>query len=186
MPRTLLPVNIRPHLVPFLFLEFPGIDGNFFGKKVKAVKVSTKNTLGKLIRLLAEKSDRPPGKDKSYSMYLSVCEREQNTEYFGKIYLYESGQYSFLYLPPEGAKMINDHLESIFRTAMLYYLDGWVEKEGEQSLVEGIARFMDKYNLWEVNFDPESLRRNYYRLKKAEKRLGFYATQAPNRVQNYE
>ena len=65
------------------------------------------------------------------------------------------------------------------------YLLGWEEKDGELGLAKGIIKFVDRYNLLEFGFDPSSLRRNYYRWKKDEKRLSFFTNQASNRVHNY-
>jgi len=185
MPRVLIPAKIRPHLVPFLFREFPGIDANFNGKKVKAAKVSTRNTLGKLIRLLAEQSDKPGACDKRYPIFLSIEERSRRNEVFGKIYRYTDGTNRSLMLPEEAVVMINEYLEGIFRTYMMSYLIGWEEKKGEASIMKGINRFVEKYNLLEFGFDPNSIRRNYYRWKKDEKRLSFFINQASNRVHNY-
>ena len=185
MSRTLIPANIRPHLVPFLFMEFPGIEASFRGKKVKAVKISTRNSLGKIIRFLAEKSDHPQGCDTTNSIFLSIKNQQREKEYFGKIYTYQDGRSNFLKLPEEGVMLVNDHLESIFRSNMMSYLLGWEEKDGELGLAKGIIKFVDRYNLLEFGFDPSSLRRNYYRWKKDEKRLSFFTNQASNRVHNY-
>lgn len=185
MPRSLIPVEIRPHLVPFLFQEFQGITANYNGKKVKAVKISTRNYFGKLIRLLVEKCDTPHTSDKKYSIFLSISEQQLNTRYFGKIYRYVDGRNSFLQIPQEGVTMINEYLEGIFRSNCLFYLDGWSEKEGEQGLNIGILKFIDKYNLLEFGFDPASVKRNYYRWKADENRLKFLTVQSSNRVHNY-
>lgn len=183
MSRVLIPVNIRPHLVPFLFKEFPGISATYMGKKVKAVKVSSRNTFGKLIRLLAEESDQPPRCDTNYTIFLSLTEIQRGAS--GKVYSFSDGRYSFLKMPAEGVKMINDELESKFRAATLFYLEGWVAKQGPQGLQQGINKLIDQYRLLEFGFDPSSMRRNYYRWKKEQSRLSFIMNQASNKVHNY-
>lgn len=185
MPRTLIPANIRPHLVAFLFMEFRGVDANIEGRKAKAIKVSTRNSLGKIIRLLVQKTDRKKACDESHSIYLSITEQKSGTEYFGRIYRYSDGRSSFLELPEEGVRIINDHLESVFRTSMMFFLLGWESKGGEKEVQKGLNKFMDQYRLLEFGFDPESLRRNFYRWKKQEQRLSFFANKASNRVKNY-
>lgn len=185
MPRTLVPVNIRPHLVPFLFQEFQGTEAHLHGRKLKAVKISTRNYFGKLIRLLAKKSDKPAACDKRYAIFLSIAEEERRIECFGKVYRYADGRNSFLHIPEEGVVMINEYLEGLFRNSCLFFLDGWVAKQGEQGLNIGILQFIDKYRLLEFGFDPDSMRRNYYRWKKEDSRLKFITVQSSNQVHNY-
>lgn len=185
MPRVNVPVNIRPHLVPFLYLNFKGVDAYINGKHAKAVKISTRNNLGKLIRLLVKKSDGSRACDTTHSIYLSITEQETGTKYFGRVYGYADGRSSFLELPEEGVRMINEHLEGYFRASLMFFLLGWEAKGGDKELQKGVNHFVDKYRLLEFGFDPESLRRNFYRWKKQENRLSFLANQASNRVKNY-
>ncbi len=185
MSRTLIPVKIRPHLVPFLFREFTGVDAHYQNRRVKAVRVSLTNSLGKIIRYLAEKSDVKPVCDQKYAIFLSITEQisPNQTQYFGKVYRFIDGRSSFLKIPEEGQRLINDHLESIFRTSMMYYVQGC--DEGEVGISNGIKLFMDKYELWQFGFDPESLRRNYYRWRKEEKRLSFFTNNLSHRMKRW-
>lgn len=88
-------------------------------------------------------------------------------------------------LPEEAVVMINDYLEGIFRTSLMSYLIGWEEKEGEESIVAGINKFIEKYNLLEFGFDPESIRRQFYRLKKDSHQLKFFVTAVSYRQQRH-
>lgn len=185
MPQALIPVNIRPHLVPFLFLEFQGVEATYYNKRVKAVKISTRNMLGKLIRILVAKADLPKSTHKKDAIFLSIKEEQRKTEYFGKIYRYVDGRNSFLYLPEEGVTLINEHLEGVFRSALLFYLDGWVESNGSDTIAQGIKNFLEKYDLENHGFEINALRTNYYRWKKSSKRLHFLVNQASNRVHNF-
>jgi hypothetical protein len=162
MSRSTIPVHIHPHLVPFFFEEFEGIEALYLNKKVKAAKISTSKPLGKILRLLIEKSDSPV-KPEKFHMYLSIQDRERS-KFFGQFYKCESGRNSFLRLPAEGAKLINDHLESVFRTSMYYYVEGHVAENGHGAVRHAIDLFLVKYELLEYSFENESLRRYYYRI----------------------
>jgi len=185
MSHTLIPVNIRPHLVAFLFQEFQGVEAQYYNKRVKAVKISTRNTLGKTIRLLVEKADLKPTNKKS-TIFLSIQNKQERTHYFGKVYRYVDGRNSFLYLPEEGVTLINEHLEGIFRTSLLFYLDGWVQQNGNKTLSDGIRKFMETYALEDYGFDLNGLRVNYHRWKIKKNRLQFLVNQSPNRVMNFK
>lgn len=159
MSRSVLPVQISPHLVPFFFQEFEGIEAMYLGKKVKAASISTSKPLGKIIRMLVEKSPVPEMPQK-FALYLSVTDRA----YFGQVYRCASGKNSFLRLPAEGSKIINEHLEQIFRTSMIYFVEGHMAENDEGQIRKAIDLFLIKYDLYEYGFEIESLRRYYYRV----------------------
>lgn len=163
MSRSTVPVHIHPHLVPFFFEEFEGIEALYLNKSVKAAKISTSKPLGKILRLLIEKSDSPVKAEK-FHMYLSIQDREQSKKFFGQFYKYESGKNSFLRLPEEGAKLINDHLESVFRTSMIYFIEGHITENEFGEVRHAIDLFLLKYDLYEHSFENESVRRYYYRV----------------------
>ncbi len=163
MSRSTVPVQIRPHLVPFFFEEFEGIEALYLNKRVKAARISTKKPLGKFLRLLMEKSDAPERPEK-FHMYLSIQDREYSKDFFGQIYKCASGKNSFLKLPAEGSKLINDHLENIFRTSMIYFIEGHIAENESGQIRKAIDIFLMKYDLYENGFEVESIRRYYYRV----------------------
>lgn len=163
MSRSVVPVLIRPHLVPFFFKEFEGTEALYLNKRVKAAKISTSKPLGKFIRLLLEKTPVPEQIDK-FHMYLSVQDREGSNEFFGQFYKCANGTNSFLKLPEAGALLINDHLEDIFRTSMVYFVEGHTKHNPKAQVRQAIDYFLIEYDLYEEGFGIESLRRYYYRV----------------------
>ena len=163
MSRSTVPVQIRPHLVPFFFEEFEGIESHYLNKRVKAAKISTNKPLGKIIRMLVEKIDRPVKPD-NFQMFLSIEDRERSKEFFGQVYKCADGSNSFLHLPPAGMQLVNDHLEDLFRTSMVYYVEGHLADNPAGEIRKAIDLFLMKYDLYEYGFGIETLRRHYYRV----------------------
>jgi len=167
MSHALVPVHIKPHLVPFLFKEFKAVDCVIDGIAVKAVKVTNHTSLGKFIRLLLEKTYTKPSCDKSTQLFLQVGETPKLQAYLRGHYRYVSGEASFLKLPSAGQEFLNSYLQLIFETAMMYYIYSWNEKKGNDGIEPGIIKFLSKYNLEEFNYSIISIRRDYYRKLKS-------------------
>ena len=163
MSRSTVPVKIQAHLVPFFFQEFEGIESVYLNKKVKAAKITTNKPLGKIIRLLLEKTDFPEKVDK-FHMFLSIQDREYSKEFFGQIYKCANGANSFLKLPESAAKLLNDYLEDIFRTSLVSFVEGHIAENSTAEIRRAIDLFLIKYDLYEQGFGIESLRRYYYRV----------------------
>ena len=159
MSRSIVPVQIRPHLVPFFFQEFEGIEAVYLGKQVKAANISNTKPLGKILRMLVEKADVPE-KPEKFTLYLSITEQAC----FGQFYKCASGRNSFLKLPAEGSKLIDEHLESIFRSSMIYFIEGYLAENDGGQIRKAVDLFLIKYDLYESGFEIESLRRYYYRV----------------------
>lgn len=183
MSRNIVPVNIRPHLVPFLYLEFEGIQANYLNTKVKAAKISTRTTLGKIIRLLAEKSEKPL-KPQKYNIYLSIRNTETTT-FFGHVYKCQSGTNTFLRLPHEACKLLNDHLEDVFRNTLVSFVLGYTTKKETGDITQAINIFLDSFNLREYGFSEPTIRRLYNRDLKREGLLGRLQNPISNRFLNY-
>jgi len=167
MSHTLVPVHIKPHLVPFLFKEFKAVDCLLDGKTVKAAKVTNFTTLGKFIRLLLEKTYTAPSCDKLPQLFLQVEEAPKIQSFLRPHYKFVDGRSSFLQLPEAGQEFINSYLELIFETAMMFYINSWHEKKGEDGIEPGILKFLSKYNLEEFDYSIISIRRDYYRKLKS-------------------
>lgn len=183
MSRSIIPLNIRPHLVPFLYQEFEGIESQYLNTRVKAAKVNTGSTVGKMIRLLAEKSDYPLKAEK-YNVFLSIKDEEYNN-FFGGVFKYASGTYSFLRLPEEACKLINDHFEEMFRLTLVCFVMGYSTKKQQGDVSEGINIFLDSFNLREYGYSESTLRKIYERELRAGAVLNRMQKAVGNRVLNY-
>ncbi|MGI0106761.1 hypothetical protein [Salinimicrobium sp. WS361] len=165
MSRSVIPVHITPHLVPFFFEEFEGIEALYLNKRVKAAKISTKKPLGRILRMLVEQSPSP-AKAEKFHMYLSIQDREQSKNFFGQFYKCSSGNNTWLRLPQVGVQLINDHLENIFRTSMMFFVKGHITDNDAGEIRRAVDLFLIEYDLYEYGFENETLRRYYYRVMK--------------------
>lgn len=179
---SIVPVEIRPHLIPFFFQEFDGEKASYRGKEVTAVKISTKSSLGRMMRLFMVKIAKPVKTD-YYNLYLSVADTPSGKEYEGTFYRYESGSKSFLEMPKDVSREINGLLEDIFRIAFLYFVSGYMY-EGKSNITKGIDAWIEKYDLLEFGFSNSSLRQLYYRERNKGK-LNRLQQPSANRVLNY-
>lgn len=162
-----VPIVIRPHLVPFFFKECDGKEENYGRHRVKMVYFSPQfSSLGRVIRLLMVKAGCPLNVD-NFNLYMSINNEGKAKRYQGLFYKVESGRNSFLQLPPETTEDINDLMEDLFRMSFVSYINGCAEQKGE--VVAAINKFIEKYELLEFGFSNESLRRLYYRDKKNDK-----------------
>lgn len=181
---SVVPVNIRPHLVPFFFKEFEGKEACYLGKTVTAVRISTSSSLGKMIRLFMLKVDKPVKVD-HYNLFLSVADNPQGGKlYEGNYFKYESGSNSFLELPNDVNKEINNLLEDIFRMSFIFFVDGFMH-QGKPNITKGIDLFIEKYDLLEFGFCNEKLRQLYYRERQKNCRLSRMQMRPANRVTNH-
>lgn len=183
MGRSVVPLNIRPHLVPFLYQEFEGFEAQYLTRKVKAAKISTKTPFGKIIRLLCEKSEIPL-KAKSFNAYLSIRDVERS-DFFGSIYKYNSGQYSFLRLDEKGVELINEHLEDVFRLSLVAFVVGYSTKNVKGDIRTAVNVFIDTYNLREYGFSAPTLEQYYNRERRNQGRLLRMQKAVANRMLNY-
>jgi len=163
-----IPVYIKPKLIPFLVKEFYGTEARYLNKQVKAIDIDISTPLGSFIRLQMDKLDYPVKDISKFNMFLKI--KDVETAHFGRLYSYTKGQNNFLHLPKHAVDHINDYLECVFQTALFNFLDAWhycgmLTKAEGISIIEGIFHFMEKYELMEQDFNPESIRRQYYRWK---------------------
>jgi hypothetical protein len=68
---SIVPVSIRPHLIPFFFKEFEGQEAKYLGQKVKAIRVPTSSSLGCMMRMFMVKVEKPAKVIDHYQLYLS-------------------------------------------------------------------------------------------------------------------
>lgn len=165
---TIVPVNIRPHLVPFFFKESDGKEYRYANRVVKTVFYSSSTTtIGKIIRLLMVKSNMPLKVD-DFNLCLSVEEVCHKKKYEGTIYRYESGRNHFLKLPEDANNDINDLMEDMFKMAFVKFIDGCLHDNPKANVVKAIDKFIDDYDLLEFDKTNETMRRLYYREKKKQ------------------
>ena len=182
---SVVPVVIRSHLVAFFFKESEGKEASYGNKKVKSVLFpSSVSTVGKIIRLLMIKANKPLNGD-NFNLYLTISDECNGKKYLGQFYRNENGRNSFLMLPKEANDDINDLLEDLFRMSFISYINGCIENNGEAIIVSAIDKFIDKYDLLEFGFSNDTLRRLYYREKKSGKIIARFQTKKSPKVMNY-
>lgn len=173
-----IPVYIKPKLIPFLCKNFDGIEANYLNHKVKSIDIKLETPLGSFIRLQMEKLEYPVKDISGYNMFLNI--RGMHRQNFGKLYKYTKGDNSFLHLPKNAVDKINEYLYCIFQTALFNFLNAW--SYSDHSLSEGILEFMDQNDLLKEDFNTESIRRSFYRWKKKQDRLNFFTKSNVHRV----
>lgn len=166
MPYSLVPVFIKPYLVPFLYRKLKCEEVIKNGKRIKAARVDNKTNFGRIIRLLFEKSDTKPECDSTQLNYLLVANHPQTSGFMSDEYKYADGRYSFLYLPQSAERLINEYLEEEFETACMYYIHSRHQNTAD-SLDSIILDFFKKYNLEDHDFNTLRVRRSYYRKLKS-------------------
>lgn len=180
---NLVPVEIRPHLVSFLFKELEGKEASYMETKSKSIKIYPFSSLGKVLygQLV---NHVKIGKNDQYILFLSI-EKKRKFEFTGQLYIEVSKLYEKLLLPEENVKNINNLLEDIFRISFTYYINGCLDYDKNACITKIIDTFIDKYQLLEVGFSNLSLRMLYYREKEKDKKLSRIQKQSSNRVMNF-
>ena len=163
---TLIQTNIRPDLIPVLFEFFEGEEYTIGDKRVKGVKIDLKSSLGRYIRSMCAKAERPDTK-RFFNMVFEVQDLANN-KYKGSVYQYIDGKNHFLKLPEEFVDDLNHMLEDIFRMSLNSYLRGY-EKNGR--IKQGIRNYMCDFDLEEHGHTLESIERMYMRFKKSKTKL---------------
>lgn len=183
MSRSIVPIKIRPHLIPFFYKEFEGIEAKYLNKQVKACKITMHSTLGTLIRLSVEKTHLPE-KTSKLTIYISINDQEGKNKYTAKIYKHISGEYSFLKVPPLIEKKINDILEDYFRIGLLFYMKG-ASKLTKLKVDKALYNFMIEYQLDDFGYNIEQLRKYYNRARKKKHDLSRIQLKTSDKVLNY-
>jgi len=184
MPASIVPVHLRPHLIPFFYKEFKAeVDAKYLNTRVKACKIDATSSLGKQIRICLEKSDYPIKPQKFY-IYLSVSDKVTDKT-TAEIYKTVSGVNSFLKVPPKVAADINDIFEDIFRYSFVNTVATAVKYAPNLKLNTIILDFMQEYNLEEHGFRLNSMLRLYYREMAKANKLNRMQSKSSNKVLNF-
>lgn len=165
----LTPAIIQPHLVPFLLEEFqqyvprkrkdddielPPVEDPLH-KKVLIVRSST---LGQVI--CQQLHDY---KDHVY-LILQAVPGGLSTHYYG--FLCDKDE-QVLDTTPAGSKMINDLIEDVMRTCLVFYVIGNLKGTEDDDVVQAsIEQFMLRYDLYDFEFNIQQFRQMYYRSRK--------------------
>ncbi|WP_271406591.1 hypothetical protein [Tenacibaculum soleae] len=184
MSKTIVPVKLRPHLIPFFYKEFKAdVDAHYLNSRVKACKIVTNSSIGKLIRIALDKADLPIKPQKFY-IYLSVPSKmkEKSTAH---IYQTVNGTNSFLKVPEKVASDINDVFEDLFRFSFVNTVATALKYVPGIKIESVILDFMTEYQLEEYGFRIDSMRSLYNREVKKRSKLTRFQTRSSNRVLNY-
>ena len=184
MSKTIVPVKLRPHLIPFFNKEFKAdVEANYLNSKVKACKIVTNSSIGKLIRIALEKA-KVPTKPQKFYVYISVPARitEKTT---AEIYQTVNGTNTFLEVPEKVASDINDVFEDLFRFTFVNTVSTAVKYVPGLKVEKVIIDFMQEYELEEHGFRLDSMRSLYNREVKKNTKLNRFQTKSSNRVLNY-
>ncbi len=182
--EKLIPAQIRPHLIPFLFKEMEGTEANYMTRKTKSIRIYPFSSLGKFLyaQMAAYTSI---GKQDQFLLYLTTEKKSLNV-YFGYLYATIDKVNDRVLLEESQVSEINNLIEDIFRISFIYYLDGFLEHNPAGQIRRAIDMFMDKYDLLELGFNNEGLRRLYYREKEKSAKMSRMQYQSTNRAVNFE
>lgn len=184
MPASIVPVKLRPHLIPFFYKEFKAeVDAKYLNTRVKACKIDATSSLGKQIRISLEKCEFPVKPQKFY-IYLAVPERVADKA-TADIYKTVSGVNSFLKVPTKVASDINDIFEDIFRYSFVNTVATAVKYAPTLKLNTIILDFMQEYNLEEHGFRLNSMLRLYHREISKKNKLNRMQSRSSNKVLNF-
>ena len=180
----LIAVNIRPHLVSFLYKELNGqIQADVEGKKVKLANVSRSSLLGQMVQTFEALASETTKKSSSYSIFLRITNDGVKE---GAFHSKSDRKYKVLELLPGHVVMINNLLESMFRLSAVEFIKGYAKgSESLNAINKAIHIFMLDHDLYETELDPESLRRMYYNAIKKKHSLARFQNQTSTRSLYY-
>ncbi|HBK83504.1 MAG TPA: hypothetical protein DDZ41_07885 [Flavobacterium sp.] len=179
-----IPVNIRPHLVSFLFKELEGKEASYMNTKSKTIKIQRFSSLGKILYSQINDSILNIKRKDHFIIFLRI-EKKSSFDYQGHICIEVNKLFENLKLPEINIININNLLEDIFRISFIYYIEGSLDYNKDVPITTVIDKFIDKYDLLEVGYSNETLRRLYYREKNNQKKIARLQNQSSNRVINY-
>ena len=184
MANTIVPVKLRPHLIPFFYKEFNAdSDAHYLNTRVKASKILINSSIGKLIRIALEKSDYPVKPQKFY-IYFYFPEKIASKA-TAELYQTVNGTNCFLQVPDKLAQDINDIFEDLFRIQFINTIKIAKKYNPDIKIKNVIIDFIKEYSLDEFNFREKSLRR-LYNNNVNKPLLHRMQTTASNRVLNYK
>ncbi len=186
--NNLLAVNIRPHLISFLFQELAGeIKADVEGTKAKLAKVSRSSLLGSMIKVFEAQAIPSCKATNSYTIFLRIdSDGEREAAFHKKTKDTHKNTYTILELLPEHVRIVNDLLENQFRLSAVEFIKGYANSDSSVNKInKAINQFMIHHNLYDTEIDPESLRRMYYNSLKKKHSLARLQNQTSTRSMYY-
>jgi len=184
MSKSIVPIKVRPHLIPFFYKEFKAdTDAHYLKSRVKACKIVINSSLGKMIRIALEKCEHPVKPQKFY-IYFSVANRVSNKA-TAEIYQTVNGTNSFLKVPEHVASDINDIFEDLFRYSFVTTVYTALKYAPHLKVEKVIIDFMTEYDLEEHGFRVASMRSLYNREIKERTPLYRFQSKTSNRSLNF-
>lgn len=173
---------IKSHLVPFLFEQLQGKEAKYENNKVNMVKLSSSSSLAQLFYEIfpqyATKENRVYSS--CFLLWLHV-HQDIRFKYYGSVYIEKKGVKEIVKTTKKNIDKVNNILEDIFRTALIFYIDGQVEAKVE--VKSACANFIKKYYLEDCGMELENIRILYYRYKQ-RKKLSRFQKQASKHTIN--
>ncbi|WP_341221881.1 hypothetical protein [Polaribacter atrinae] len=184
MAQSIVPIKVRPHLIPFFYKEFKAdTDAHYLKNRVRACKIVINSSLGKMIRITLEKSDYPVKPQKFY-IYFSVPDKVSDKA-TAEIYQTVKGSNSFLKVPEKVASDINDIFEDLFRYNFVLTVSTALKYAPNLKVEKVILDFMTEYNLEEHGFRLDTMRSLYNREMRESLSLKRFQSKSSNRVLNF-
>ena len=180
MNNNLVPVKIRPQLVPFLFKEFEGTTARYDFRTAKTIVFLPSSSITSYLYTQINYSKTIKKQDKFF-FHLTI-DHKKNKSFNGSVFIDKNNLKEPLMMTEQKVRDFNNLLEDMFRVCMTYYVDACTEFN--LPITQAFQKFIDKYDLYEVGFDIESLRRLYYRQKKTPNLFRFQSKSA-NQVANF-
>lgn len=171
---NIVPLELRPHLIPFLYKELEGTEYQYLKEKVKACKIDTSSSLGFILATALVKVGYPVKPTSKYFIYLAL-DLEGTVS---KIYKVENYQDTFLMIPESVREKINDLLEDQFRLAFQYHSRGMLKANPKLKKEFVVSTFMQEYELDEYGFELYSMMKLLQRGQK--NKLSRLQNQIPN------
>lgn len=162
---NLIPFRLSPHIIHYFFQEFEGSKKKYAGREVKTISINPDSTIGKFIVSNLRKIDYPVKNIDEFNLFIEMAIISKK-RYCTKQKLFKREDYSnsFVELPEEFMVDVDEMLDDLFRQNFFYFVYGYSKDSEEGKVRKGIRLFMDKYELWNFDFNIEQFRRLYYRM----------------------
>lgn len=157
----LSPINIRPHLIPFLIKELSGVEVFIEKKHIKICKIENSSSLGFLFKLVLNEEDF-----NTYAQFKFFFKLDKSNIKFSKGMIYmriRDNKFRCVRVLPEKAKKINDILEDVFRISFNYFIKGYLQNDDD--IRKGVDAFMLQYELDEYEYEEDQMEKIFMRGK---------------------
>lgn len=154
---TKVPAVIHAHLLPFFYEEFAGKFSYEDKSFEKLVRIKRGSPLGTLIYELC---------DTKHHIYLRITSipGALRSHFFGYLTINADDP---IKLSPAKCQCINDLLEDMMRTALVFWVLGATNSSSDKKAIKGVIEsFMGRYSLYDFDYNVEQLRVMYYRSKR--------------------